>query len=371
MVEFFFEERWLGCFGNLDLDGSSSSFGSLLLCKSCLLRLDCFFLSCDLLNSGRLRVCPDDLVRQAFQLDLFDAHLGAVFKVKPELSVADLPLLHESFRGIILMRNWLTCLDCNRCLLHLVVGLVALSETKFEVVLGDDGLRKSFASNCEVVHPHNRVVVWVEKCGFLGDVLDLVVFDVQHVLWQEFFIHRVLHDVDCEGSHLSVLCGLWSSSLFGILACGLGLHGFRVGDRHSDLLLEHDLIGEEGDPVLEVWHDSVSGAPGTLTVRLVKVDRSCGLSLASWHLLVGLVVEGNEKSVLARIVQTGHVWFVKQGLREHLSEYLRREVVFVGSVEDFVFLGAFFGLESLVNEVLLDQLLELFEEEHALGIRDR
>lgn len=46
-------------------------------------------------------------------------------------------------------------------------------------------------------------------------------------------------------------------------------------------------------------------------------------------------------------------------------------MVLVGSVEHLVLLGAFVRLDPLVDKVLLDQLLELLEEEHTLGIRDR
>ena len=89
-----------------------------------------------------------------------------------------------------------------------------------------------------------------------------------------------------------VICDLLNSFL-GIFASGLGLNRLRVGDRHGNLLLEHDLVSEEGDPVLEVGHDSVGCAPSPLTVRLVEVDGWNWLSFANWQLLVGLVVESD------------------------------------------------------------------------------
>lgn len=45
-------------------------------------------------------------------------------------------------------------------------------------------------------------------------------------------------------------------------------------------------------------------------------------------------------------------------------------MVLVSAVENAVFIGAFVALEPLVDKVLLDELLELLEEKHALSIRD-
>ena len=50
--------------------------------------------------------------------------------------------------------------------------------------------------------------------------------------------------------------------------CGLGIHRLRVGDRYGHFLLKDNLIGEEGDPVLEVRHDTVSSTPSSFTIRL-------------------------------------------------------------------------------------------------------
>ena len=45
-------------------------------------------------------------------------------------------------------------------------------------------------------------------------------------------------------------------------------------------------------------------------------------------------------------------------------------MVLISAVENAVLFGAFVTLGTLVNEVLLNELLELFEEEHALSISD-
>lgn len=45
-------------------------------------------------------------------------------------------------------------------------------------------------------------------------------------------------------------------------------------------------------------------------------------------------------------------------------------MVFISAVEDAVFFGAFVSFKTLINEVLLDELLELLEEQHALSIGD-
>lgn len=45
-------------------------------------------------------------------------------------------------------------------------------------------------------------------------------------------------------------------------------------------------------------------------------------------------------------------------------------MILVGAVEHSHFFGAFVPFSTLIDEVLLDQLLELLEKEHALGIGD-
>ena len=46
-------------------------------------------------------------------------------------------------------------------------------------------------------------------------------------------------------------------------------------------------------------------------------------------------------------------------------------MILVGPVENAIFIGAFSAFGALVDEVLADKLLELFKEEHTLGICDR
>ena len=90
-----------------------------------------------------------------------------------------------------------------------------------------------------------------------------------------------------------------------------------------------------------------------------------------WCFLRGLVVEGHEKGVLSRIVERGSVGLVDESIREDLAEDFGTEVVFIRSVENAIFLGAFLAFGAFVYEVLPDQLLEMLEKEHTLGISDR
>ena len=70
-----------------------------------------------------------------------------------------------------------------------------------------------------------------------------------------------------------------SRGLLGILVCGLWVDRLWFGDRHGNLLLEDNLISEECDPILEVWHHTISGPPGTLPVGLIQLglDLRCSL----------------------------------------------------------------------------------------------
>lgn len=45
-------------------------------------------------------------------------------------------------------------------------------------------------------------------------------------------------------------------------------------------------------------------------------------------------------------------------------------MILVGPVENAIFIGAFGAFGALVDEVLADELLELLEKEHTLGICD-
>ena len=53
-----------------------------------------------------------------------------------------------------------------------------------------------------------------------------------------------------------------------------------------------------------------------------------------------------------------------------MSEDVWLHVVFVCSVEHTVLFSAFFALRTVVDEVLLNKLLELLKQEHALSISD-
>jgi len=69
----------------------------------------------------------DNFVWESLYLYLLNAHLCSVFKVKPELSVANNPVLHESFRRVVFINDWITCSSSLDLLLDLVVCLVSLS----------------------------------------------------------------------------------------------------------------------------------------------------------------------------------------------------------------------------------------------------
>ena len=85
----------------------------------------------------------------------------------------------------------------------------------------------------------------------------------------------------------------------------------------------------------------------------------------------GLVIECHKQSILSRIVERCSVRLVNESVGEDLTENLLGEVIFIRSVENAIFLGAFLAFGAFVYEVLPDQLLEMLEKEHTLGISDR
>lgn len=166
----------------------------------------------------------------------------------------------------------------------------------------------------------------------------------------------------------------------------LGGRGFTswclILDRGDDFLLEDNLISEVKEPVLEIRHDSVSGSPLAVTINvntslegslrdgsnLLVGSRSLVLNM-SWA--VSLVVKGNEEGIGTGVVQTGHVGLVKERICEDLLEDVGLHVVFEVPLEHLVFGVSSCRVGSLIDEVGFDELLELFKQDHALGVIDR
>ena len=192
------------------------------------------------------------------------------------------------------MIDWVSSSADLNLLFDLVISLVSLPQSELQIVFNNDRLWKSFSTNGEVVHTHDRVVIRVQKSWLLGDVLHFVILNVKHAFWQKFLIHRILHDID---SQMVGRRGLGDGLVyfFGVFSSWFCFNGLWFMNRNCDLLLEYDLVGEESDPVLEVWHDAVCRTPASLAVGFVGVRswNLLGLTTTSnlRHLLRGLVVE--------------------------------------------------------------------------------
>ena len=157
MVEFLLLESGLGSLWNIKLCNSSSRLCRLLLRDSSLLLLNKLLFLCNLFSRGRLRVSSDDFVGKALQLDLFDTHLRAILKVKPEFSITDGSLLNKTLAGVVLQiinDLLLPSLPDNDLLLNLVVSLISSPQTKLHVVLDNKRLAESLSSHSEVVDSH-------------------------------------------------------------------------------------------------------------------------------------------------------------------------------------------------------------------------
>ena len=163
MVQFLLHESRLGSRGNINFRRRTWVLLGLLLGESRLLNFDCLFFAGNFLRSGRLRVGADDLVWQAFELDLLNAHLSAIFKVQPELGVANRSVLYKTLLWIVFIADWLISFSCKDFLFNLVIGAITRSQTKLQVVLDHNRLGESLATNREMIHAHDRVVVRVEK----------------------------------------------------------------------------------------------------------------------------------------------------------------------------------------------------------------
>jgi hypothetical protein len=98
--------------------------------------------------------------------------------------------------------------------------------------------------------------------------LDLVIFNAQHTLWKHFFVDHVLGNINRQRR----LCVFLLWCLSRLLAFRHFFHRFRLILRlqwHCYLLTDEDLFSKEGQPVLEVRHDSVLCLPLLLTIAIV------------------------------------------------------------------------------------------------------
>ena len=172
-----------------------------------------------------------------------------------------------------------------------------------------------------------------------------------------FLIHSEFHVIHSDGSRIVCIFAR-SRTFFGFrisrdranccFVCGLLVH----------LLLHDDFVGEESDPVLEVRHDAIRGSPILLPIKFGVI-------------ICGLIKQGHQKLILARIVQTGDVWIIKKRLGKYLLIDFWTKMRFVSTLKHFALIVTICGRSSLINEVLLDKLLKLFQEKHSFSIIDR
>lgn len=196
-------------------------------------------------------------LRVTLHLYLLQAHLCAVLEVHVELSVTDRDLAHQTVLSV-------------SCLL----GAGTVSKTETQVVLNDDGLAELLAADSEVVNTNHRVIVGVHECRLLGNALDLSVFNVNQGAGEGLLIQHILHDDDgnCVGiGRVSLLI-----LIFALLGRGWGLLlSIQSGVKSSlwNLLLLNQLISKDGQPVLEIRHDSVGCTPQFLTIGIICLQR--------------------------------------------------------------------------------------------------
>ena len=140
-------------------------------------------------------------------------------------------------------------------------------------------------------------------------------------------------------------------------------------DGHCDFLLEDKLVSKELNPILEIRHDSVSSPPFTLTIETNSEGTLLWFSTGTLVRL-GLVVKSQEQCVLAWVIQCGHIWLIQESVCDHLPEDILTEMVLIGPFKDLILSMTILGSSTIVNEILLHQLLELLKHEHPLSINN-
>jgi hypothetical protein len=140
-------------------------------------------------------------------------------------------------------------------------------------------------------------------------------------------------------------------------------------DWHCDFLLEDKFVSKELNPVLEVRHDSVGSSPFALTIETSSEGTLLLLSTGALVRLC-LIVESHEKGILAWVIQCGHIWLIQESICNHLTEDILTEMVLISPFKDPSLSMTILCTNTIVNEVLLHQLLELLEHEHPFSINN-